>query len=226
MYYTFLGHNVAMVECGEKCLLIDPWISGNPWISPTYELAKIDYILITHGHFDHLGDSVALAKKYPQVKLISNPEISRYLEKEGVLKEQLCAQYIGSYVAYEGFCVKGVMAAHGSSLPDGSYGGIAMGFIIESKGVKLYISGDTGLTMEMKLLQKEKINVACLPVGGRFTLGIDELEVAMDLIQATQYIPVHYNTFPMLTVPDEQLEKWSHHKNIFWIKPLERVEVK
>ncbi|MCX5774497.1 MAG: metal-dependent hydrolase [Fusobacteria bacterium] len=207
MNYTFLGHNVNLFEFNGKKIITDPWVLGNPIVSKQVNAEELDYILLTHGHFDHIGNTVEFAKANPKIKIISNPEIGAYLQKEGVAQEQLASQYIGGYVSYDGFEIKGVLAVHGSSLPDGSYGGIAMGFILNAEGKKIYISGDTGLTLEMQLLKDEDIDLAIMPMGGQFTMDLCDFKRAMKMVGAKKNIPVHYNTFPVIACSDQTLQE-------------------
>jgi len=226
MKYTFLGHNVNLFEFNGKKIITDPWISGNPMVSREVKASELDYILLTHGHFDHIGDTVALAKENPNIKVISNPEVIRYLNAQGVREEQLLAQYIGGYVSYDGFEAKGVLAVHGSSLPDGSYGGVAMGFILNAVGKKIYVAGDTGLTLEMQLLRDENLDLAIMPMGGHFTMDICDFKRAMKMIGAKKNIPVHYNTFPIIACSDQTLqESLGECGDVYLIQINERIEI-
>ena len=207
MKYTYLGHNVNYFECNGVKIIVDPWLEGNPIVTKLIPAQEIDYILITHGHFDHIGNTVELALANPKLKIVSNPEVSRYFKSLGIPDDQLLSQYIGGYVDYDGFALKAVLAVHGSSLPDGSYGGLALGFILRMAGKKIYIAGDTGLTVEMQLLKPEKIDLAIMPAGGHYTMDVYDFLKAMDMIEAKQYVPVHYNTFPVINLSAEKLEK-------------------
>jgi len=226
MKYTFLGHNVNLFEFNGKKIITDPWLSGNPVVTAQVKAEELDYILLTHGHFDHIGNTVELAKANQKIKIISNPEVGRFLQKQGVAQEQLASQYIGGYVSHEGFEVKGVLAVHGSSLPDGSYGGIAMGFILNAEGKKVYIAGDTGLTLEMQLLKDENIDLSIMPMGGHFTMDICDFKRAMKMIGAKKNIPVHYNTFPVIACSDQTLqESLGECGNVHIIQINETIEV-
>ncbi len=198
MKIKFLGHSCFHMEKSGFKALIDPFISGNP-VCPVKvsDFKELDYIFVTHGHKSHLGDTIELAKN-TGATVISNMEICYYLNKQGV---KTYPMYTGARVEFEFGTVKMTPALHGSSIETESgliEGGTAGGFLIYIDGKKLYHAGDTGLSMEMKLLEFEHIDIALLPIGGNFTMDIVDAANSIDFIKPKKVIPMHYNTFPLL----------------------------
>jgi len=199
MNITYYGHSCFGVEVKGKNLVFDPFISPN-------ELAKnidvntvaADYILISHGHEDHIADAVVLAKR-TKAKVICNYEIYLWLTKQGV--ENVHPMNYGGKVKLDFGDVKCVVAQHSSSLPDGSYGGNPMGFVVESKEGNFYYAGDTALTYEMKLIgEYRQIDFAFLPIGDNFTMGADNAIIACDFIRCNDIIGMHYDTFGYIKI--------------------------
>ncbi|NLY43760.1 MAG: metal-dependent hydrolase [Clostridiaceae bacterium] len=207
MKIKFLGHSAFMIEGGGIRALIDPFISMNPGSGINVkELKGITHIFVTHGHDDHLGDTVNIAKSN-NAKVICNYEIGQYLRGKGLLVH---AMHIGGRTSFDFGKVKMTPALHGSGIFDrGSmiYGGNPCGFVIELEGRKVYHAGDTGLTMDMKLLEDEKIDVALLPIGGNFTMDIDDAVKAVDFIKPKMVIPMHYNTMPLIKADPEEFKE-------------------
>ena len=199
MNITYYGHSCFGVEINEKKIVFDPFISPN-------ELAKnidinslsADYILITHGHVDHIADAETLAKQ-TNAKVICNYEIGLWLEKKGVTNTH--KMNIGGKVKFDFGNIKCVVAQHSSGLPDGSYGGNPMGFVVESDKGNFYYAGDTALTYDMKLIgDYRKIDFAFLPIGDHFTMGADNAIIACDFIKCNQIIGMHYDTFDSIKI--------------------------
>ena len=203
MNITFYGHSCFGVEVNGKHLLFDPFISPNE-LANTIDVntVKADYILISHGHQDHIADTESIAKR-TGAKVICNWEISVWLEKKGV--ENIRPMNIGGKVKLDFGNVKCVVAQHSSSLPDGSYGGNPMGFVIESTEGNFYYAGDTALTYDMKLIgDYRSINFAFLPIGDNFTMGVDNAMIACDFIKCNDIIGMHYDTFGYIVIDKEQ----------------------
>jgi len=198
MKMTYLGHSAVLIEEGEFRGIIDPYISGNPACKITLEdLSKITHIFVTHGHSDHLGDTVALAKKNNAL-IVANHEISVYLNQFNVRTHSM---HIGGRISLDFGRVKMTNALHGSGISHENnmlYGGSPCGFVIEVAGKKIYHSGDTGLTLDMKLLEDEKIDVAFIPIGGNYTMDIDDAAKAVEFIKPKKVVPIHYNTFSLI----------------------------
>jgi len=200
MKVTFLGHAAVLVEDVNFKALIDPFLTGNPsYKEDPYHTEGITHILVTHGHGDHIGDTIAIAKKTNAI-IISNAELaSIFWNKDKSLN--LHPMHIGGGYAFPFGKVKMTPAVHGSAYHDGdkSYdGGSPGGFLLKINGKKLYHSGDTGLTMDMKLLDFEHIDLAFLPIGGNYTMDIDDAVRAVDFIKPKIVVPMHYNTFPLI----------------------------
>lgn len=207
MNITYYGHSCFGVEINGKHLLFDPFISPN-------ELAKnintgsvkADFILISHGHEDHIADAVSIAKR-TGAKVICNWEINVWLGKQGV--ENIHPMNIGGKVKLDFGSVKCVSAIHSSSMPDGSNGGNPMGFVIESNEGNFYYAGDTALTYDMKLIgQYRSIDYAFLPIGDNFTMGVDNAIIACDFINCNDIIGMHYDTFGYIKINHEE----ANHK--------------
>ena len=198
MKLKFLGHSAYYVEEGNFKALIDPFITGNPQAAMKVEDFKdLTHIFVTHGHGDHLGDAVPIAKA-TGATIVTNFEIADYLGQFGV---KLHPMHIGGRVKLDFGTVKMTNALHGSGISTDNgmiYGGNPGGFIIEVKGKKIYHAGDTGLTLDMKLLEDENIDVALLPIGGNFTMDAVDAAKAVDFIKPKISIPMHYKTFPVI----------------------------
>jgi L-ascorbate metabolism protein UlaG (beta-lactamase superfamily) len=199
MNITFYGHSCFGIEINGKKVLFDPYVKDN-LLAKNIDVNSIeaDYILISHGHNDHLADAESIAKR-TKAKVICNWEISKWLEKKEV--ENIHAMNIGGKVKLDFGNVKCVSAQHSSGLPDGSYGGNPMGFVIESSEGNFYYAGDTALSYDMKLIgDYRKIDFAFLPVGDNYTMGIDNAIIACDFIKCDNIIGMHYDTFEQIKI--------------------------
>jgi L-ascorbate metabolism protein UlaG (beta-lactamase superfamily) len=192
---TWYSHACFLIETRQAKLLIDPFISDNPLSPQKADQIEADYILVSHGHGDHLGDTVNIAKR-TGATVISNYEIQTWLINQGV--ENAHPQHIGGGFDYPWGRVKLTIAHHGSALPDGSYGGNPCGFLLYIEGKKIYHACDTGLFYDMKLIGEEGIDLAILPIGDNFTMGPDDALRAVRLIEPRQVIPIHYDTFDVI----------------------------
>ena len=192
---TWYSHACVLIETDGTRLLVDPFISGNPLAPVKPDEISADYILVSHGHGDHVGDTVDIAKR-TGATVISNFEIHNWLLKQGV--ENLHPQHIGGGFDYPWGRVKLTIAHHGSALPDGSYGGNPCGFLFYLPGKKIYHACDTGLFYDMKLIGEEGIDLAILPIGDNFTMGPDDCLRAVKLIEPKQLLPIHYDTFDVI----------------------------
>lgn len=197
----WLGHSCLYVESDGQRLLIDPFLTGNPTAAAKAQDIATDFILISHGHGDHVGDAVAIARR-TGAPIICNYEISEWLGKQGI-KNAHGMQHGGSFKFPFGR-VKLTLAFHGSALPDGSNGGNPCGFLFTfNDGTKVYDAADTGLFGDMKLIGEEGLDLAVLPIGDNFTMGPDDALRAVKLLQPKKVFPIHFNTFPVIAQDGE-----------------------
>lgn len=190
---TWLSHSAFALDIDGHPVLLDPFITGNPLAAAELDDLAAEYILISHGHGDHVGDAVEIARRVGAAT-ISNVEIAHWLKRKGVANTH--GQNTGGCNDYGFMTVKLTQAFHSSSLPDGSYGGMPNGFIITGGGYRLYFAGDTALFGDMALYGDEGIDLAILPIGDYFTMGVDDAVRAVKLIRPRLALPMHYNTFP------------------------------
>lgn len=225
MRITWLGHSAVKIEGAGKIIYVDPYLSGNSMAAIKVEdIDKADYIFVTHGHGDHVGDTVTISKKTGAL-VLANGELSDWFLAQGVKNVQ--PMYFGGGSDFDFGHVKMVYALHGSTISDSEgpvYGGVAAGFVFDIDGVKIYHAGDTGLTKEMELLAEEKIDIAILPVGGHYTMDMKEAERAIELIKPKKVIPMHYNTFPPIKADPKQLVELAGEKTeVVILNPGESV---
>ena len=224
MKITYYGHSCFGVEINGSNLLFDPFISNNV-LAKNIDVTKIkaDYILISHGHEDHIADAEFIAK-HTRAKVICNWEINLWLEKKGVT--DIHPMNIGGKTKLNFGSIKCVDAKHSSSLPDGTYGGNPMGFVIESSEGNFYYAGDTALTYDMKLIGNYRsVDFAFLPIGDNFTMGVDNAIIACDFINCKQIIGMHYDTFGYITIDknEAQLKFERAGKNLTLLKIGETI---
>lgn len=196
MKFQWIAHSAFMADVDGHSVLIDPFITGNPLATIKPEDLKPEIILLTHAHGDHLGDTVAIAKA-SGATVVTNNEVGIYLSKQGV--ESVHGMNPGGSIDLGFMTVKCTRAYHSSSFPDGTYGGVPMGFLISSKGRSCYFAGDTDLFSDMSLIGEVGLDLAILPIGDYFTMGVDDSVKATQLLQPKVVIPMHYNTFPPIT---------------------------
>lgn len=191
----WLGHSTLLVETEGQRVLIDPFFTGNPAAPMKADEAQADCILVSHGHGDHVGDAVALARR-TGATVVANYEISEWLAKQGVKSHGM--QHGGGFNFPFGR-VKLTLAFHGSMLPDGSNGGNPCGFLLTcNDGKKIYDAADTGLFGDMKLIGEEGLDLAIVPIGDNYTMGPDDALRAVKLLTPRKVLPIHYNTWPLL----------------------------
>jgi L-ascorbate metabolism protein UlaG (beta-lactamase superfamily) len=192
---TWLGHAALSLETNGFNLLVDPFLSGNPAASVAPEKVDADYILLSHGHGDHLGDTVAIAERTGAL-VITNAELTDWLDKKGVPAH---GQHLGGGFQHPFGYLKFTLAIHGSGLPDGSYGGNPAGFLLTTNDKKkIYMACDTGLFGDMRLIGEEGIDLAILPIGDNYTMGPDDALRAVKMLEPVEIIPIHYNTFDVI----------------------------
>jgi L-ascorbate metabolism protein UlaG (beta-lactamase superfamily) len=224
----YLGHSAFYLEGNGLKALIDPFLSGNPWnVASAGDFTDINFIFVTHGHGDHLGDAINIAKN-TGATIVSVYEIGVYCSSKGAKTHNM---HIGGTYSFPFGRVKLTPAAHGSSFVEGDeiiYLGNPCGFIIEVDGKNIYHAGDTGLIADMELLGKyETIDVALLPIGGNFTMDPIDASIAAELIKPKTAIPMHYKTWPIIDKDPEEFVKLAKEKGIDAkiLRPGETLEI-
>jgi len=215
MKVTFFGHSAFLFSQNNVSVLFDPFLKENPLrVGLNYDV-KADYILVSHGHRDHLGDTVELALRYNS-KVISIFEISNYLASKGL--DNLVPMNIGGEVKTDFGYVRMVMAIHSSSILDGESflnGGFPAGFVVNFFGNTIYFAGDTGLFGDMKIIgDLYSIDIALLPVGGHFTMDTRDALHAIDMLRPKLVIPMHFNTWPVISADVNSFIKESENKGV------------
>ncbi|WP_185851938.1 metal-dependent hydrolase [Blattabacterium cuenoti] len=208
MKVTFFSHSTCILEIHDKYLLIDPFFSDNPIFRNTTFLkliTKVDYILLTHAHYDHVCDVELFARKFNNALVISNYEISNYFDKKGIKTYGI---NYGSFISFPFGKLKYVWAAHSSVFNDGTYGGNPGGFLLHTDEGNLYISGDTSVIYEMNLIPHfGKLKLSILPIGGKYTMDIEESIIASDFLKSEKILGVHYDTFDDIRIDKKQAKK-------------------
>lgn len=206
--FKWLGHSAFAMDIDGHPVLIDPFLTGNPLAAATAGEVNAEVILLSHAHGDHLGDTVEIAKR-TGATVIANFEIGAWMMDNGV--ENVVQVNPGGTFDAGIFKVKWTVAHHSSSFPDGTYGGEPNGFIImPPSGEKLYFAGDTSLFSDMQLIGDEGIDLAFLPIGDHFTMGIVDSIRAIQFIRPRLVVPMHYNTFPPIV---RNVSEWAELVN-------------
>lgn len=203
MKLTYYGHSCFLLETSSSKILFDPFISPNE-LASNIDVEKIDanFIVQSHGHLDHIADLIPIAQRTRAV-VIGSWELTEWLRKQGI--EKVHPMNIGGSWNFKFGKLKMVFAAHSNSLPDGSYGGVAAGYLLEVDGKRIYYSGDTALTQDMKLIGEYwRPDVALLPIGDNFTMDVDDAILASDLINCKEIIGMHYDTFGYIKINHEE----------------------
>ncbi|RWY55858.1 metal-dependent hydrolase [Mucilaginibacter gilvus] len=206
MKVTYLGQSTIELEAAGKKLLFDPFITYNDLAKGIVDVASLkpDYILVSHGHGDHVADLVQVQKQ-SGAKVICIAEIAGWLGKQDI--DNVHGMNIGGGFNFDFGRVKMVNAVHSSALPDGSNGGNPAGFVISSEGKKIYFAGDTALTYDMKLLEDENLDWAFLPIGDNYTMGADDAIKAAAFINCKNIIGIHYDSFPVIKIDKEEVKE-------------------
>lgn len=225
MKITFLGHASLQISIGDITILVDPFISGNPKVARiNIDELKADYILLTHAHQDHILDVEAIAKRTEAV-IVSNYEIVTHYQNKGLEGHPM--NHGGNW-DFEFGKLKYVNAIHTSSFPDGSYGGQPGGFVIEGEHKNIYIAGDTALTYDMKLIPLQtNLDLAILPIGDNFTMGIDDALIAADFVQCDKILGYHYDTFGYIEIDHESAKRkfFENDKDLMLLQIGESIEL-
>jgi len=191
--YTFHGHACFTLTGDGATLLFDPFLTDNPLAKVTADDLAADYILLSHGHFDHLPDAASIAKR-TGATVIGTLEVAHWIGTQGVASVH--GMQPGGSFRFSFGRVKQTIAHHGSILPDGSYGGVASGFIVDIGGRRVYYTGDTALFLEMQLYGEEGIDVLILPIGDNYTMGPEDALRCVKFVKPKLVIPLHYDTWP------------------------------
>lgn len=201
----WFGHGTYGLEVGDHKIVIDPFFSPNNPASPvTVDEVDADFILLTHGHGDHITDAVALAQRSGAL-VISNFEICNWINSQG--HERTHGMNLGGGYQFDFGRAEMTLALHSSGLPDGSYGGNPCGYLILAEGKKLYFSGDTAVFSDMKLIGDEGLDVAVLPIGDNFTMNARSSLTAINFLRPKVVIPGHYNTWPLVAQDASEWER-------------------
>ncbi|TYB31800.1 MAG: metal-dependent hydrolase [Candidatus Mcinerneyibacterium aminivorans] len=225
MKLIYIGHSALYFD-GETKILVDPFISDNPWVkNDNYDFYP-DYIFLSHGHGDHLGDTFDIAKR-SGATVVAPFELAQYCIQHGIKAHPM---HIGGKFNFDFGWIKLTNALHGSGLITDNeiiYLGNPCGFLWETENKRFYYAGDTGLTMDMKLLKDYKIDYAFLPIGGNFTMDVDDALKAAEFISPKTVIPIHFNTFDVIkSSPEEFVEKIKHRgMNSIYLKPGTEIEI-
>ncbi len=226
MKITYYGHNSFSLEIKGKHIIIDPFITGNSLVGGKVDIndLKADYILLTHAHQDHTLDAEAIAKN-TGATIVSNYEIPNHYEAKDLKDHPM--NHGGSW-EFDFGKVKYVNAIHTSSFPDGSYGGQPGGFVIEGEHKNIYIAGDTALTMDMKLIPMQtRLDIAILPIGDNFTMGIEDAIMASTFIECDKIIGCHYDTFGYIEIDHEEAKRkfYDANKDLMLLEIGESIEL-
>ncbi len=228
MQLTFFGHACFHLETGQGEILFDPFLTGNPMAAKTAQEVTADALLISHGHGDHLGDGIGISKRLG-IPIVATFELALYCEKQGAKTH---AMHIGGDYTFPFGWVKLTPAWHGSSVEaDGEiiYTGQPCGFLVQAGGKTAYFAGDTGLFGDMQLLgDMYDIDVAMLPIGGNFVMGIEDAVRAAKMLRAKTVIPMHYNTFDLIKQDPEEFARRLQALRIDCrvLNPGESVEIR
>lgn len=218
--FHYINHACFMIEKNNSAIIFDPFLDGNPEGLQANDI-KVDYIFISHGHFDHLGSAFEIAKNC-DATIISTAEICGLAEAAGCKAH---AMHLGGTFMFPFGKVRVAMAFHGSGVP----GGHACGFVVDFYGTKVYFAGDTALYSDMQLLpQLEAFDYAVLPIGGNFTMDPKDAAIAAKFLQAKYVIPVHYNTWPPITQDVDAYKadvEATTSSKVLIVKPGETIEL-
>ena len=223
----WLGHSCLLFESDGKHVLIDPFLTNNPSAAMKAADVPADFILISHGHSDHVGDAVEISER-TGATIIANFEIATWLQEKMGIRNVHGMQQGGGHQFPFGR-VKMTLAFHGSALPDGSNGGNPCGFLISfNDGKKVYDAADTALFSDMQLIGEAGLDLAVLPIGDNFTMGPDDAVRAVQFLQPKRVVPIHYNTFPLIA---QDANRWAERVRkettavAVVLKPGEEMEV-
>ncbi|MBP3041109.1 metal-dependent hydrolase [Bacillaceae bacterium Marseille-Q3522] len=226
MKVSYHGHSIIKIQTGGKIILIDPFITGNSLTDLNADKLTADVIILTHGHNDHVGDTVSIAKRNHAL-VITLADLATYLSWQGVKTHGM---NIGGAYTFDFGKVKFTQAFHSSGyVTNGKeiiYGGMPAGVLLTIEGKTIYHAGDTGLFSDMKLIgERHQIDLSFLPIGDNFTMGPEDAAYAAELIQAKQVVPIHYNTFPPIRQNPHAFVSLLKEGNGVVLEPGEGIEL-
>lgn len=226
MQISYHGHAVVKIESKGKVMIIDPFINGNSLTDLKVEELKVDYILLTHGHNDHVGDTYELAKKNDAL-VIASPELSTYFHWKGVKTHGM---NIGGSYEFEFGKVKFTQAFHSSAYETEDeqiiYLGMPMGILLTIEDQTIYHAGDTGLFSDMRMIgERNSIDLAFLPIGDNYTMGPEDAAYAASLLGAKMVVPIHYNTFPVIQQDPHRFVKLLPEGQGVVVEPGQSIEI-
>ncbi len=224
--FTYFGHSAFQLEIEKHILLFDPFFTGNPLATVKATDVSPHYIFLSHAHSDHLGDTIAISQRC-NATVVGVWEIYDYVTKKGI--QNAHPMNTGGAWNFPFGKVKMTPALHSSAFPDGTYGGNPVGFLIFAEGKTIYFAGDTALTYDMKIIGEQygSVDVAILPIGDNFTMGIDDAVLCAQWIKAKKVIPVHYNTFGFIKADANSFAEKLLQTNIqtLIVQPGENAEM-
>ncbi|MDF1544860.1 MAG: metal-dependent hydrolase [bacterium] len=221
---TFYGHSCVGIESPKHRLIIDPFITGNELAPIKADDVEVDYVLVTHGHGDHVGDGVSIAKRN-KATVIANFELANLCAGEGC---EIHPMHIGGAHDFDFGRVKMTMALHGGGYGEDAsrYTGPATGFLVTVDGKTIYHPGDTGLFLDMKLIgEMNRIDLAFLPIGDNFTMGIEDAVKAVEFLRPAVVVPMHYDTFPVIAQNPEEFASRVSDTKVVILKPGDAIEL-
>lgn len=217
----FFGHACFSLQDSNTSILFDPFFTHNTFKIATKDEVSADYILVSHAHFDHLGDADEIAKRC-DATIISTAEVCHFVADKGCKTH---AMHLGGKNKFPFGSVRITLAFHGSGIS----GGHACGFVVNFNGTNIYFAGDTSIFADMELLGKlESIDYALLPIGNTYTMGVEDAAIAAGLLKSKNVIPMHYNTWPILDQDPEEFKKLVEKNtdcNVIIVKPGETIDL-
>lgn len=219
MKATYYGQSCVEFDFDGTKVLMDPFISYNP-LAKDVDISKIkpDYIFLSHGHQDHVADMFSIQQQ-SGATVATIVETADWVRKQGVPDDKVIEFNLGGTLDLPFAKVKMVYAAHSNSTPDGAYAGFPVGYVFFLKNKTIYFAGDTALTMEMKLLERYKIDWALLPIGGHYTMDVDDAVIAAEFVNCNNVIGIHYDSFPPIRINHEEAKKKFNESEVYLALP-------